>query len=124
NVVVLVRLQLPAGRLLVSKYLVDCGVDLFEVSRADELLQHRDVRMASCIQSKAFWKGFEQAGIIRLRMLNHRLVRLERNIDCHPRISLRASSFRMPEQQRKADVKRGNDFYELKHQQAPDESAN
>jgi hypothetical protein len=30
----------------------------------------------------------------------------------------------MAEQQRKADAKRSNDFNELKHHQAPDESAN
>src|SRR5436190_1384287 len=72
NLVILERLQFPACWLLIGQYLVDCGVDFFEASRADELLQHRDVWMVRCIQSKAFREGLQQAGIIRLRTLDHR----------------------------------------------------
>src|ERR1700738_1949315 len=49
DLIVLERLQLPTRRLLAGQCFVDLSVDLVEVSRADELLQHRDMRVMSCV---------------------------------------------------------------------------
>ena len=76
NVVALERLQFPASRLLVGQNLGGRGVDFVEVSRADKLLQHRDVRIVRRVQRKAFRIGLEQAGIGGMGVLRHRRIRL------------------------------------------------
>src|SRR6266699_3114813 len=81
DVVVFERLQFPTRRVLTGQSLVGRGVDLVEVSRADELLQQRDMRVMRGVQSKALRISLEQAGIVGFGMLDHRRVRLQRNVD-------------------------------------------
>ncbi len=81
DVVVLDRLQLPSSRLLLCQNAGRGGINLVEVGRADELLQHRDVRVVRCVQGEALREVPKQAGICSLHMLEHRCVRFERDVD-------------------------------------------
>ena len=59
------------------------------VVRADELLQHSDVRVVRLIKSKALRKRLEQTSVGILRVLKHRRVGFERDVDRRHRILLR-----------------------------------
>src|ERR1700693_65855 len=53
DVVVLERLESPSGHSLFGEYGVGCGVDFLELGGADELLEHGNMRVVCCVQSKA-----------------------------------------------------------------------
>ena len=57
------------------------GIDFVEVRRADETLDHRDVRSVRRIQGKAFREDLEQAGVVGGGMLEHRGVRLQEDVN-------------------------------------------
>src|SRR4029077_11668466 len=81
NVVVLVCLQLPAGRLLPGQNVADDLVDLVQIGRLDIPLQARDVRLMCLAQSEALGVALEQALVGGLRLVDHRRVRLKQDVD-------------------------------------------
>jgi hypothetical protein len=72
--------QLPSSRPLRCQNASRSGIDLVELGRADELLQHRDVRVVRRIKGEALREVAKQAGICTLRMLDPRCVRFERDV--------------------------------------------
>ena len=84
DVVILESLQCPCGGLLLGQNRVRRRKYLVEVVCADELLQHSDVRVVRLIQSKALRERLEQTSVGVLRVLKHRRVGFERDVDrCH-----------------------------------------
>ena len=71
----MICLEPPACHSFLDENRVGGEVDLFEVGGADELLEHGDVRMVCCVQSKPLRIGFEQAGVVGLGLSNHLRVR-------------------------------------------------
>src|SRR5262245_46556497 len=108
NVVVLERLQLPARNLLVGQDLACRRVDFIEVRRADVPLQHRDVWVVRRIQMEALRKNLYQTSVRSLRVLDHRCVRLQRDVDGRDWV-LRVGSPCMGEKRSEARHKRGQD---------------
>jgi len=72
-----------------SDDLVNGGINLVEIRRADETLNHRDMRTVGRIQGKTFRIGGQQACIVSLRMLEHRGIRLQQYVDGCDRVFLR-----------------------------------
>ena len=64
-----------------GEHLAGGGIDLVEVRRADETLDHRDVRTVRRIQGETFREDLEQAGVVGFAMLEHRGVRLQQDVD-------------------------------------------
>ena len=85
-----VVLEAPAGRLLVGQDLADRVVDFAEIRRVDVALQDRDVWMVGRSQSEALREDLKQAGVNALRVLDHRCVGLQRDVDGCDRVLLRA----------------------------------
>src|SRR6266851_468984 len=81
NVVILECLQFPTCGPLGGENLIESGIDFFKVRSSDKLLQHGDVRIMRCVESKALWKAFQQASIVGLCMLQHRRIGLQRDVD-------------------------------------------
>src|SRR5262245_21486815 len=117
--VVLESVQLPAGDVLVGENLACCGVDFVEVGRADVPLQHRDVRMVCGIQTEALGKDLEQTSVGSLGVLDHRCVRLERNVDGRDFVLLRAGRLDAGEQRSDAGHKCGEDVHVSEHWAPP-----
>ena len=65
------------------------AVDLIEVSCADELLDHCEMRVVRCVESEALREGFKQTAVVDVRMPNHCRIGLQRDVDRHDRIFLR-----------------------------------
>src|SRR4029077_12806820 len=81
DVVILDRLQLPTSYLFPSQDLAGgCG-DSVEVRRTHVALEHTDVRVVRRIQGKLLQELLEQAGVHRLRVVNHSGVRLQRDVN-------------------------------------------
>ncbi len=81
DVVVFEGLQLHAGHVGAGENLAGGGIDLVEIRRADETLDHRDVRAVRRIQGETFREDLEQAGVVGFGMLEHRGVRLQQDVD-------------------------------------------
>src|SRR5579872_6308426 len=80
DVVVSDRSQFPVCDSLFGQNAISRSIDFIEVRCVDELLQHREMRVVRCVQGEAARIGFEQTCIVGLRALNHRRVRLKRNV--------------------------------------------
>ncbi|MFZ3352650.1 MAG: hypothetical protein WA268_17500 [Xanthobacteraceae bacterium] len=64
-------------------------INLLQVIGSDELLQQGNVRVVRLIQRKALRERPEQSSVGILRVLYHRRVGFERDVDCCHRILLR-----------------------------------
>ena len=76
----------------------------------DLALQDRDVWMVGRVQSEALWEGLTQASIDGLRVLYHRCVRLQRDVDGRGGVLLRARRLRIAESQSQ-DAEWGQDLH-------------
>jgi hypothetical protein len=80
-IVILECLQRPCRGLLFCHNCIRRRKHLIEVARADELLQYRYMGMVRCIQSKALRERISEASVGAHRVLNHRRVGFERDVD-------------------------------------------
>src|SRR5208283_605950 len=97
-------------RIFLGQNLIGRGVDLFKVSSSYELLNQCEMRSVRRVQSKACWIRLEKAGIVGLRMLNHRRVRLEQDVDSRDSAFLRIGCVNEAEQRRQAHAEGSKDF--------------
>ena len=88
---------------------------LVQVVRADELLQQGDVRVVRRIQREALRKILEQTSVGVPRMMNHRRVWLERNVDRRHRVLLRPCIWRKSDRQAQPEPNSHDDFQVLVH---------
>ena len=80
GVVVFEGLKFHALHIDGGENLAGGGIDLLEIRRADETLEHRNVRGMRRIQGKAFREDREQPGVVVSGMLEHRGVRLQEDV--------------------------------------------
>ena len=81
-----------------AKISVDDGVNFVEIPRANVPLQDRDVRVVRRTQSEALREDLQQAAVDGLSLLDHRVVRFQRDINGHDRIVFRTGILCVTEQ--------------------------
>jgi hypothetical protein len=72
--------------LALAKDFADGGIHLVKILGEDETLHQGDVRTACGVQRKALRENFEQTVVHDLRVLEHRGVRLEEDVDSGDRV--------------------------------------
>ncbi len=81
HVVVFESFQLQAGHLGAGEDFADGGIHFVKILGEDETLHQGDVRAVRGVERETLRKYFEQAFVYGLRMLNHRRIRLQQDVD-------------------------------------------
>lgn len=93
DVVVFERGQFSGGVSFLRQDPVGCVVDRGKIGSRDKTGEYRDVRMVRLVQREALGEILQQGGIRRLGVTDHRLARLEGNVDRRDRGLRRAGVF-------------------------------
>ena len=91
------------------------GIYLVEIIRADKLLQHRDVWVVRLVEREPLRKGLEQMRVGGLRVLDHRRVGFERDVDRRHRVLLGDRPLDKRHRQPQPEPKGGDDFQMFTH---------
>src|SRR5439155_26796273 len=87
-VIVFEGFQFQAGHIGAGEDFADGGIDFIQILGEDETLHQGDVRAVGGIERKALRKDLEQTLIGRHRVLDHRGIRLQQDVDSRDRVWL------------------------------------